>query len=93
MAKVTSKLQVTLPKALAAQYGIAPGDDIEWEAAGDYIRVTPSASPPALDREARLRLFDQATARQRARDQARAATRTAEREWTREELYQRGRSR
>ncbi|HUE88548.1 MAG TPA: AbrB/MazE/SpoVT family DNA-binding domain-containing protein [Vicinamibacterales bacterium] len=93
MARVTSKLQVTLPKALADQYGIAPGDDIEWEAAGDYIRVTPSASPPALDREARLRIFDQATARQKARDKARAAARTGERGWTREELYQRGRPR
>jgi len=93
MAKVTRKLQVTLPKALAAQYGIAPGDDIEWEAAGDYIRVTPSTFPPALDRAARLRLFDQATARQKARGQARAGARTGGRGWTREELYQRGRPR
>ena len=30
MAKVTSKLQVTLPKALADQYGIEPGDEIGW---------------------------------------------------------------
>ena len=93
MAKVTRKLQVTLPKALAAQYGIAPGDDIEWEAAGDYIRVTPGASPPPLDRAARLRLFDQASTRQKARDEDRVATRTGERGWTRDELYQRGRPR
>ena len=46
MAKVTSKLQVTMPKALAARYGIAPGDDIAWEAAGDVIRVVPPANGP-----------------------------------------------
>jgi len=28
-AKVTSKLQVTVPKALAAQLGIRPGDDVD----------------------------------------------------------------
>ena len=39
MAKVTSKLQVTVPKALANQYGIRPGVEIEWEPAGDTIRV------------------------------------------------------
>ena len=39
MAKVTSKLQVTVPKALAEKYAIRPGDEIAWEAAGDVIRV------------------------------------------------------
>jgi len=39
MAKVTSKLQVTVPKALAERYAIRPGDEIAWEAAGDVIRV------------------------------------------------------
>jgi bifunctional DNA-binding transcriptional regulator/antitoxin component of YhaV-PrlF toxin-antitoxin module len=91
MAKVTSKLQVTVPKALADQYGIAPGDDIQWEAAGAYIRVTPPASQAAPHPATRLRLFDQATARQKARDKTRAAARRGERGWTREELYQRGR--
>jgi bifunctional DNA-binding transcriptional regulator/antitoxin component of YhaV-PrlF toxin-antitoxin module len=38
MAKVTSKLQVTVPKALA-ENAIRPGDEIAWEAAGDVIRV------------------------------------------------------
>ena len=33
MAKVTSKLQVTVPKALAERYGIRPGDDIRFEEA------------------------------------------------------------
>jgi hypothetical protein len=32
MAKVTSKLQVTLLKAFADRFGMRPGDGIEWEA-------------------------------------------------------------
>ena len=47
MAKVTSTLQVTVPKALADRYGIGPGDEIEWEAAGDVIRVVPPRRRPA----------------------------------------------
>jgi len=89
MAKVTSKLQVTLPKRLAEAYGIRPGDEVEWVAAGEAIRVWPARARrrSALDTEARLRLFDQATERQRARDAARACTRPAGRGWTRDELY------
>ena len=41
MAKVTSKLQVTLPRAIANQYGIRPGDDIQWQPAGTVIQVVP----------------------------------------------------
>ena len=41
MAKVTSKLQVTIPKRIAERYAIAPGDDIEFVAAGDGIRIVP----------------------------------------------------
>ena len=37
MAKVTSKLQVTVPKAIAEQYSIRPGDEIDWAPAGDVI--------------------------------------------------------
>ena len=36
-AKVTSKYQVTIPRALAERLGIAPGDDIEWSQAGESI--------------------------------------------------------
>lgn len=43
MSKVTSKLQVTLPKVLAEQLGIKPGDEIDWEIAGDVMRVIPAA--------------------------------------------------
>ncbi len=93
---MTSKLQVTLPKALARQYRIEPGDEILWVAAGDSIRVVPASAHPHSDTtEARLRLFDKATERQRERDAGKKA-RTHEpphRGWKREELYQRGRSR
>jgi AbrB family looped-hinge helix DNA binding protein len=94
VAKVTSKLQVTIPKALADEYGIEPGDDIEWSASGDAIRVSPAAKTRELDVKARLRLFDQATRRQREREKTTKMPRGgADRGWTREELYDRGRSR
>lgn len=85
MAKVTSKLQVTLPKALADQYGIRPGDEIDWEAAGEVIRVVPSdVSKNLMDTSLRLRLFDQATERQRERETQRLQSAAArERGWNR----------
>ena len=67
MAKVTSKLQVTVPKALADRFGIAPGDEIAWEPAGDAIRVVPGPKRDRRDAAARARVFDQATKRQQER--------------------------
>jgi AbrB family looped-hinge helix DNA binding protein len=95
MAKVTSKLQVTVPKVIAEQYGIRPGDEIEWVAAGEAIRVVPlSRSRIAAGLDVRLRLFDQASARQKRRQASRRATgRPRTRGWTREDLYSRGRAR
>jgi AbrB family looped-hinge helix DNA binding protein len=93
VSKVTSKLQVTVPKAIADRYGIRPGDEIEWVAAGDTLRVVPATTKPALDVATRLRLFDAATARQRAREKGRRAEAGSERGWAREELYSRRRSR
>jgi AbrB family looped-hinge helix DNA binding protein len=91
VSKVTSKLQVTVPKEIAAQYGIRPGSEIEWIPAGDTIRVVPDvAAATSPDREERLRQFDAATARQRAR-QRRAPVRPAKnRGWKRDDLYGRG---
>jgi AbrB family looped-hinge helix DNA binding protein len=65
MSKVTSKYRVTLPKAIAEQYGIRPGDEIDWVPAGDVIRVIPSrrAIGPAANPESRLRWFDPLAAR------------------------------
>lgn len=95
MSGVTSKLQVTVPKAIARHYGIRPGDEIRFEESGEVIRVVPDNSrtqTEGLDIEARLRLFDAATARQRARESARPARRADMRDWTREQLYEHGRS-
>ncbi len=89
MAKVTSKLQVTIPKALADRYGIRPGDDIEWKSAGQYIQVTPPGRHRlGLNARERLELFDAATDRQQGRESAMQII--TERGWTREELYGRG---
>jgi len=93
MAKVTSKLQVTVPKVIADQYGIRPGDEIEWVAAGETIRIVPPGrAPRGLDPQTRLRLFDAATERQRRRQTGRRKSGAVrDRGWTREELYARGR--
>ena len=90
MSKVTSKLQVTLPKALAERYGIRPGDEITFREAGDVIRVelAGSVSAPRLGVEERLALFDESTVRQKERDRGRRGRRPPKnRGWTREELY------
>ena len=92
MSKVTSKLQVTIPKAIADRYGIEPGDEIHFRPAGTEIRVV----PPRVERkrlsvEERLRLFDQTTAQIRERWREFSPQEPpAERGWTREELYTRG---
>jgi antitoxin component of MazEF toxin-antitoxin module len=58
---------VTVPNALADQYGVRPGDEIEWHAAGDAIRVVPVKSGTSKSREVtakeRLEIFDQAMER------------------------------
>lgn len=92
MAKVTSKLQVTIPKRIADTYGIRPGNSILFQEAGDVIRVLPpNAGPPSkLDRAQKLALFDAATKRQRARDTRARRSPSQTRGWTREELYRRG---
>lgn len=92
---MTSKLQVTVPKAIADQYRIRPGDEVLWVGAGDAVRMVPVRSAPKpRSAKSRLELFDAATERQRERDAARAkAEPVHERGWAREELYERGRAR
>ena len=93
---MTSKRQVTLPKELADEYGIEPGDEIAWERAGDSIRVIPhSGAATGLSTEERLALFDQATERhaRRCADRTSPAPSPTGRGWTRDELYGRGRTR
>jgi AbrB family looped-hinge helix DNA binding protein len=99
MGKVTSKLQLTVPKAIADQYGIRPGDELEWVPAGESIRVEPVRKTKAgqpLNTNERLALFDANTkwldelqADQLNDAKARGTRITREnRGWTREELYE-----
>jgi AbrB family looped-hinge helix DNA binding protein len=94
MTKVTSKLQVTVPKTVADHYGIRPGDEIEWLVSGDTIRVVPPGKKiKTLTAAERLRRFDLATARQRKRNKHAQTAAAQNRGWRREDLYHRGRAR
>jgi AbrB family looped-hinge helix DNA binding protein len=100
MPKVTSKLQLTVPKAIADQYGIRPGDELEWIPAGDSIRVElvrrKAKSGRELTTKEKLALFDANTkwldeiqADQLKQSRAKGTRLTREtRGWTREELYE-----
>jgi bifunctional DNA-binding transcriptional regulator/antitoxin component of YhaV-PrlF toxin-antitoxin module len=100
MAKVTSKLQLTVPKAIAEQYKIRPGDELDWLPAGETIRVIKRSRPKSrrgdtASVEQRLRLFEEATARQEKRNTAFRkkhgnVPQPSNRGWTREDLYDRG---
>ncbi len=97
MPKVTSKLQLTVPKAIANQYGIRPGDELKWIPAGESIRVElvqrKANAGHELTTEEKLALFDAGTKRLNAlhakelkENQGNTVTRET-RGWTREELY------
>ncbi len=93
MAKITTKLQVTLPKRLAEKHGIAPGDEVQFQSVAGVIRMVPAGTPPdLLGLDERLRLFDDASRRisQRLRQLSKSAVKPAGRGWTRDELYERG---
>ena len=94
---MTSKLQLTVPKAIADQYGIRPGDELEWIPAGESIRVQlvrrKAKAARGLTVEERLALFDEGTKRldklqadELKRNRGKRVTRE-NRGWTREELY------
>lgn len=92
MSKVTSKLQVTIPKAIAEKYGIRPGDEIDWVPLDRDIRVRRGgARADPRDVKTRLEIFDASTARQLDRQgRVRLRGKAKSRGWTREELYERG---
>ena len=83
-----------MPKAIADRFRIKPGDELSWTATGDSIRVSPRKAATGRDKTLRERkcLFDEATVRQQQRDTA-VKPAKGDRGWTREELYDRGRSR
>ena len=97
MAKVTSKLQVTIPKAVADRLGIRPGDDVDWRVEGREARVSRSSLVGRLTREERQAMFDEMMRRQDVRNRRWwrefGKKDVADRGWTREELYTRGRAR
>ena len=94
MAKVTGKFQITLPKALVEQCGIRVGDELDFRPIGRSIQVARRSVPDATRlRQERLSQFDRATKRQRARQATRPVTPARSRGWTREDLYDRGRTR
>jgi AbrB family looped-hinge helix DNA binding protein len=94
MSRVTSKLQVTIPKRIAQQYSIKPGDEIDFVATAEGLRIVTATRPDAsrLSVAERLRLFDEATERQRQREARMKlpASPPTDRGWTRAELYTRG---
>ncbi len=92
MARVTSKLQVTIPKVVADRYEIVPGADVVFEPAGDVIRVVPKPRAPRDIRE-RVRMFEGLLARQHDRPAEWKPEAVQDRGWSREDLYDRGRSR
>ena len=96
---MSSKRQLTVPKVIADQYGIRPGDELQWFPAGEVIRVVPARQNPTIEQTLsiaeRLDLFDKATRRQRQREVALKRDKTASsriqgRGWRREDLYRRG---
>ena len=92
MSKVTSKLQVTIPKSVAERHRIRPGDEIRWASAGDGIRI--EIGPPArpLTTQERLKLFDESVKRQKRRQAGKKYPKNpSDRGWKREDLYERGR--
>lgn len=92
MSKVTSKLQVTIPKAVAERCGIRPGDVLEWQASAGGLRVVSGrgGGAPKLSLAERLELFDRTSARlaSLARPSERQGAGIG-RGWTRAELYER----
>jgi AbrB family looped-hinge helix DNA binding protein len=92
MSKVTSKYQVSIPKALADRLGVRPGDEVERRVTGDEFRVRPARLEKPLSVEERLKRFDETTKRVAAYQKGRRLK--GSRDWTREDLYyDRGRNR
>jgi bifunctional DNA-binding transcriptional regulator/antitoxin component of YhaV-PrlF toxin-antitoxin module len=100
MAKVTRKLQLTIPRVVADQYGIRAGDEVEFAPSGSFIRmVPPSLRRSHLTTAEKVRLFRQLLERHRNQRQHQSRVRQAktqvegERGWKREDLCTRGSSR
>jgi AbrB family looped-hinge helix DNA binding protein len=93
MGKITSKYQVTIPRSIAEDLGLGPGDRIAWQRVGDTLSVERETDRSRVPLENRLRSFDEATARQRKRQKGTKRRSATDRGWKREDLYKRGRTR
>ncbi|MBW0001742.1 MAG: AbrB/MazE/SpoVT family DNA-binding domain-containing protein [Verrucomicrobia bacterium] len=94
MAKVTSKLQLTLPKAVADAHAVRPGTEVQFESAVDCIRLLIGKPRPRLSKDEKLRLFREARERQTARNRRFTCVEAPrDRGWRREDAYERGRTR
>jgi AbrB family looped-hinge helix DNA binding protein len=94
MAKVTSRLQVTIPRELAERNGIEPGDEVEVVESEGALRIVPAKTTP-LALEQRVNSFRASMERQRERQKLMPPPTDPPppRGWTREELYDRDRDR
>ena len=90
MAKITSKRQLTIPKAIADQYRLESGDEVQFEPAGEAIRLVPKRRGRELTVAERLAIFDRSVKRQRERERHRQLPPASDRGWRREDLYDRG---
>jgi len=91
MAKVPNRLQVTVPRGAADQFGLRPGDEIEILPGKDSLRIVRAPEGAQPDVEERVKRFDQATQRQRDREKRENFKSAVDRGWKREDLYDRGR--
>ena len=91
VSRVTSKLQVTLPKAIADAHDIRPGSEIQFESGIDCIRIVVGKSRSELSLEEKLRLLKEARIRQQSRNKKfRHPTKPVRRDSRRDDLYERG---
>jgi bifunctional DNA-binding transcriptional regulator/antitoxin component of YhaV-PrlF toxin-antitoxin module len=90
MSRLTSKYQLTIPRAIADSVGLKPGAEVSWEAVGDAIRLRAETVHEHETRSVtdQLILFDLATERQQHRMHNRVAVPAQDRGWSREDLYE-----
>jgi AbrB family looped-hinge helix DNA binding protein len=89
VSKVTSKNQVSIPKAIADRHGIRPGTELEFVSIGNAIRVTKkTGSGHRSSLEERAKVFDQILQRIEAKKGRGEVRRSKGRGWSREELYE-----
>lgn len=89
MPKVTSKLQVTIPKALADQAHIQVGDELDCELVANVLIFRPRRHGPLPTAAERLALFDATTAEFDRKAAMWTGPPPTDRGWTREDCYRR----